>query len=457
MYEKLNIRLATAEDCKKVFDLSNDPVVRANSIHQEQIKWDEHCKWYKNKINDRDCFFYTVHKEDQFIGYIHLDRNEHNQWIITIHILPTMRAKGYGTQIIYEINKLHPEKFLISFVKEQNFNSLKIFIKNEYKLVKLVKNDNSTNLFLLERPTKIKKILISPIGGQAIYGIIEYFKRNNYIVIGIDSSNNPVGKYFVDKFYKVPPVNDPSYKKTIFDILKNENIDVFLSWLDAEILFWNKNKNAIPQQCLNKFYINFWHDYETFLNKKCFYNKLQKDGFKFPEFYTVGSSFPIIAKPNFGSGAKNVALLNSLDDYKNFIDKDNFVFQQYIRGIEYTVDFIADNGIVVNYVCRKRNISRGICLDGEIAENAKIYGILKSFCQTYNINGLNNIQFIENNNTYYIIDFNPRPSGTIMLTIKAGVDLLQNYLEQKQNKNITRFDRPKPLKMIRYYKEYYYV
>ena len=51
MHEELTIRLATPDDCKRVFDLSNDPIVRANSIHSETIKWEEHCVWFQKHIH----------------------------------------------------------------------------------------------------------------------------------------------------------------------------------------------------------------------------------------------------------------------------------------------------------------------------------------------------------------------------------------------------------------------
>ena len=38
MAEEFSIRLATIDDMKKVFELSNDDVVRANSINKEKIK-----------------------------------------------------------------------------------------------------------------------------------------------------------------------------------------------------------------------------------------------------------------------------------------------------------------------------------------------------------------------------------------------------------------------------------
>ena len=65
MAEEFSIRLATIYDMKKVFELSNDDVVRANSINQEKIKWDDHIEWFKNRIQKKEDPFYIVETEKQ--------------------------------------------------------------------------------------------------------------------------------------------------------------------------------------------------------------------------------------------------------------------------------------------------------------------------------------------------------------------------------------------------------
>ncbi len=42
---------------KDVYELANDSVVRQNSFNSNEIKYDDHIKWYLNKINNKDCIF----------------------------------------------------------------------------------------------------------------------------------------------------------------------------------------------------------------------------------------------------------------------------------------------------------------------------------------------------------------------------------------------------------------
>lgn len=133
MVEEFEIKLATIEDMKDVFDLSNDKLVRANSINTEQIKWENHQIWFKNKTNDENCIFYTLNSlNNGFIGYVRLDK-EDRKWVLTIHLLPNYRGKGLGSKILETICTLNSNKCIIALVKENNLASLKSFKKAKFR------------------------------------------------------------------------------------------------------------------------------------------------------------------------------------------------------------------------------------------------------------------------------------------------------------------------------------
>ncbi|MGN0197020.1 MAG: GNAT family N-acetyltransferase [Candidatus Gastranaerophilaceae bacterium] len=132
MDEKINIRLAELKDMKNVFDLSNDKIVRQNSIHPEQIEWDNHVKWFNNKIKDINTYFYVIEYQNNFAGYCRLDR-ENYDWIITIHITFNYRGRGIGRYVIDYICQCHPDKHLIAYVKTGNKNSYNLFSSMKFE------------------------------------------------------------------------------------------------------------------------------------------------------------------------------------------------------------------------------------------------------------------------------------------------------------------------------------
>lgn len=132
MAQGLSIRLATIDDMENVFNLSNDNVVRKNSFNTEKIKWEEHVKWFEKKIADVNTLFYVEYKDNEFVGYCRLDKNENNEWVVTIHINPKFRAKGYGKNILNYVCIQNVEKTIISYVKIENIPSCKLFECNNF-------------------------------------------------------------------------------------------------------------------------------------------------------------------------------------------------------------------------------------------------------------------------------------------------------------------------------------
>lgn len=319
------------------------------------------------------------------------------------------------------------------------------------------------------------RILVSPVGGQAMYGILHYLKENGFEIFGIDCQEDIAGKFFVDFFKKVPKIDDDRYKSSVLDLICDNEIDIFMSWLDNEILFWNTEfyKNGIPEEIVNIFTFNFREDLLDFCDKYAFSTILNRNNLPTPITVSLKDfidkrgyniPFPFIIKPRLGSGSRMVNVIRDKLDFEcimNFLDKEgfkkeDFIIQELIEGSEYTVDFFSNMGELVNICVRKRLKHKGISIAGEVVYKEKIEELVGKFCSIFKIDGLNNIQIIESETSLYITDFNPRPSGTIILSIKAGIDLINNLIEKWKGEKITKYGKPKKLKMFRYYAEFYH-
>lgn len=306
-------------------------------------------------------------------------------------------------------------------------------------------------------------VLLSPIGGQAMHGIIEYFKERGDRVIGIDWNPEAIGRHFVDKFHVVPGVGWSGYVDGTLDVIRNENVDVFISWMDQETLFWNEwaTREELPAEMAKVNTFNFHPDLPSFCDKLKCARMLTLNGFLVPiTAPTEFIGFPCIVKSRISSGSRNVIRIDNLESWKFHIPqmerKGGFIVQQFLSGPEHTVDFFADTGKLVNAVVRQRPEHRGVSLRGSVVDCPAILAIVERIVLRFAIDGLNNIQFIEQEGEHYATDFNPRPSGTIMLSVRAGVDLLHNLIERKEGKPLTVYGGPRELKMVRYLKEHYY-
>ncbi|MCS7029496.1 MAG: ATP-grasp domain-containing protein [Spirochaetia bacterium] len=313
------------------------------------------------------------------------------------------------------------------------------------------------------------KILISPAGGGTIAGVVDYFRKKGYSPIGIDSNKHATGAPLFDKFFTVPKVSEPDYEEYVGRIIAKEDVDFYISWLEPEILFWNEKFLSQGLKWRTIFLMNFRKDLQSLQDKYLLYNKLKTLGIELPKtskltnymHYQDSVDYPIVIKPRLSSGGKGLIIAEDYQDINCVVERlkrkkielDDFIIQNYIQGDEYSVDFFAIKGKVLNMVVRRRIAHSGFSTVGEVVESSVLENLVSTIASKLALEGLYNIQFIQRNDTFYPTDLNCRPSGTIILSIMSGVDLLQNFIEWKTGQQITIFGKPKHLKMYRLYKE----
>ena len=126
MAEKIIIRTANDGDVKNIFDISNDDLVRSMSIHQNKIAWEDHVKWFSDKLKSKDSIFYILEVAKKLCGYCRLDRDD-NQWFITIHLASNYRHKGLGRTLLNYVCEHNTNKKIIAYVKDINVASQRLF------------------------------------------------------------------------------------------------------------------------------------------------------------------------------------------------------------------------------------------------------------------------------------------------------------------------------------------
>ncbi len=146
MVEEFELKIATIQDMKDIFELSNDDLVRKNSFNQKKIEWEEHQVWFKNKINDKNSVFYVVRKNNYLIAQVRFDKSNVDEFDISISISPNFRRQGYGKKILklvsdkvisqYKIKKIN------AYIKSENETSKKMFDKVGYILKQQSKDRN---------------------------------------------------------------------------------------------------------------------------------------------------------------------------------------------------------------------------------------------------------------------------------------------------------------------------
>jgi UDP-2,4-diacetamido-2,4,6-trideoxy-beta-L-altropyranose hydrolase len=130
------LRKAKTFDAKSIYSLSNEKLVRTNSINQNPISWKEHLKWYDKKIHQKNYDFFVAYNYKNFVGQIRFEI-ESSLAVISVSLAKNFRGKGLSSKIISEGSKLvflnrKNVKKIFAYIKPENNSSLKAFIKSGY-------------------------------------------------------------------------------------------------------------------------------------------------------------------------------------------------------------------------------------------------------------------------------------------------------------------------------------
>ena len=145
----MNIRRAqnNQKDCNLVYNLSNDPEVRANSFNTSLIEYSNHVAWYNRTLTDDNVLFFLLFEDNNFIGQIRFSREtkESDSCIISLSITKQFRGKGIGSAFLQkgigEINKTWPDiKKIIAEIKKENKSSISLFERNGFRKIEENKN-----------------------------------------------------------------------------------------------------------------------------------------------------------------------------------------------------------------------------------------------------------------------------------------------------------------------------
>ena len=135
--EKIKLRAANFRDIRDIYNLSNEDEVRSNSFNRTKIKFENHEKWFKCKIEDPDTIFLVVESENNFVGQVRFEL-EGNDATVSISISNKFRDLGLGITILeksIKYLKLNVPKIKVinAYIKENNKKSLRLFEKMDFK------------------------------------------------------------------------------------------------------------------------------------------------------------------------------------------------------------------------------------------------------------------------------------------------------------------------------------
>lgn len=309
------------------------------------------------------------------------------------------------------------------------------------------------------------RILVTAAGGASGLYTIKLLKedKSNYLV-GVDPDQNAVGLTLADKWYITPKANDSRFIYEIAKIVTLEKIDVVIPNISDELPQFAKNLRKIPCRvvispsktidiCNDKY--KTYHYFQNFVPVPKYYE--ERNDLKY--------RFPVFIKPRIARGSKKgykVINTRQLDQTLKFLKefgttRDNLVISEFLPGKEYTVDVLCDfSGKQIVSVSRQRvHTQSGISTVAQFIKNEKIDLVVGKITSALRFFGPINIQLKEDVKGEMVLqEINPRLSGGISLTAKAGVNIPMMLLRLLAGKQMSTVKKSyKLIKVGRYYSD----
>jgi RimJ/RimL family protein N-acetyltransferase len=160
MHSKINsnlkFRKAEKSDCKIYFDWTNDKSVREQSYNSDEVLFENHEKWFLNKIDDKSCSMLIFQNENnENIGQVRILKTDNNLAIIGVSVAKEFRGKDYAFKIIEIASRnflnQNPNFEISAYIKIENIGSKKAFEKANFQFKAELNYENFLSLHYVKK------------------------------------------------------------------------------------------------------------------------------------------------------------------------------------------------------------------------------------------------------------------------------------------------------------------
>ena len=267
-------------------------------------------------------------------------------------------------------------------------------------------------------------VLVSGVGGDIGLGIARVLKEWGIFsnLHGIDIHADHPGMAVLDAFSIAPRAMEANYISWLRNYVYENEIELFFPTSEAEIQVLSlakiqsiagakviRNNDFTVKKCLDKF--------------ECL-SYLNLCGVPVPEHGLVGlnlpQNYPVIVKPRYGQGSKNVKMVSTLEDYLKCTE--GYVWQDYLEPEEeeYTCAIYSLDAISFKSLLLKRKLVGGLSGSGVVVNNPEIKKYIQEIAKKIQLCGSINIQLRLTKSGPLLFEINPRISSTVVFRDKMG-------------------------------------
>jgi carbamoyl-phosphate synthase large subunit len=308
---------------------------------------------------------------------------------------------------------------------------------------------------------KTHTVLVPAAGGPAGVNVIKSLKLGGFNgrIIATDAEPLSAG-FFLASSYAVLPrsSNEDHFLHELFNVIRKNNVQVLMPSSQTDGFVYSKHRkgleglHAIP-------IISDVKSLQTCIDKAMTFQELSGMSDIIP-FTTTDPEkvreFPIIAKPRFGRGSRNVFKIDDEADLGHVVSKfDDMIFQEFLPGTEYTVDVLSDlhKNPLIAVVRVRLETKAGISSKGMVVRRPDIEEICMKVAAQIGIRGPCCIQVKESKDGQIkLVEVNPRIGGGTIITTLAGANFPTMILDMVEGRRV-QIPKISEITVVRYFDE----
>lgn len=268
------------------------------------------------------------------------------------------------------------------------------------------------------------KVLLTAVGCPGGVTMINALQDTGFVeVIGTDMEPDVAGRFFADRFYTVPPGDDPDFITRMLEIVKEERPDVVFTQSSNETAALAVCRPAL-ERLGTKVLMGSPDSVRLCIDKGLMYDALQGVGVPMPKYIICDNwedferaacelKYPFCFKPTISKGSRGFNLIAGTADYRGKAAlrlPDSFppqLVMELLEGPEYSVDAFCKDGEILMGFSKKRERPRaGLMMYFEIVDRPDLRHYAEIVARELNLDYFVNIQFMGD----HLLEVNPRVS-----------------------------------------------
>jgi carbamoyl-phosphate synthase large subunit len=306
---------------------------------------------------------------------------------------------------------------------------------------------------------KVSTILVPGAAAPAGINAIKSLKMGGFRgkIVATDSSYLSPGFFMCDVNEVIPEAENHFFIDRLNDIVNKYHVKMLLPTSGFDIYPYSEFREQLMKSGAYPV-VSDKDSLVTCRDKMLTFERLSRK-FDLPFTTTDPSeinSFPIVAKPRYGKGSRDIIILNDSDDLRYVTSKmTDLIFQEFLPGTEYTIDVLSNlEKKALLAVPRIRiQTKAGISTKGRIVRNKKLESDSRQIADFIGIRGPCCIQMKEDaNGIMKLVEINPRMGGGTIFTTLAGANFPIMLIDMLENKKV-HIPEIQEITVIRYYEE----